>query len=174
MAALQRVDRLDGDHAFHYYGYQGDYVLGVASKFGVAHRVVIHGRVPRDEALAAVRGANVAVVVSSVHAQASLQDKGVVTGKVFEAIGLGTPLLVIAPEGSDLEAVIGATGNGKRFAGTEIDRIAGFLQDAMVGSTPCDLNAEPFNWKRIVEQLDGVLRTAIGVSGRSTARVVAS
>jgi glycosyltransferase involved in cell wall biosynthesis len=168
MAALRRVEQLDGKRrqwAFHYYGYQGEYVLRSAREFNVEHRVVIHGNVPRAEALSAVRGANVAVVISSVYEQGSLQDRGIVTGKVFEAIGLGTPLLVIAPEGSDLEGILAVTGCGKRFAGTEIDRIAGFLQDALNGGTPVDFSPESFSWTNIAEQLDGVLRAAVGANG---------
>src|SRR5262249_24201141 len=143
MAALQQVDRIDvhrSPWAFHYYGHKSSYVWRAAEDFGLAHRVVIHGSVSRQEALAAVRGANVAVVMSCIYERASLQDRGVVTGKVFEAIGCGTPLLVIAPQGSDLEGILAVTGLGKRFAGTEIDRIAAFLHDAMNDGTPRRIN----------------------------------
>src|SRR5262249_48952627 len=98
MAALGQVDKLDRqkrDWAFHYYGQQGDYVRRIAQQSCMEHRVVIHGSVMRREALAAVRGANIAVVITSVSAQGSLQDNGVVTGKVFEAIGVGAPILAI-------------------------------------------------------------------------------
>jgi glycosyltransferase involved in cell wall biosynthesis len=165
MAALRTIDRSGSEQnhwAFHYYGYQGEYVRSVARHFGVEHRVVIGGRVPRPAALAAVRGADIAVVISSVYEQGSLQDKGVVTGKVFEAIGLGTPLLVIAPAGSDLEEVLAVTGLGKRFAGTEIDGIAGFLRDVMNGGRPRALSAEAFSWSNISHQFDRALREAGG------------
>jgi|SRR5215831_3185647 len=165
MAALRTIDRAGSEQphwAFHYYGYQGEYVRSVARGFGVEHRVVIGGRVPRPAALAAVRGADIAVVISSVYEQGSLQDKGVVTGKVFEAIGLGTPLLVIAPAGSDLEEVLAVTGLGKRFAGTEIDGIAGFLRDVMNGGIPRALSAELFSWSNISHQFDHALREAGG------------
>ena len=164
MAALQRVEQSGQNQkpwAFHYYGYQGDYVRRVAEEHRVANRVVLHGNVPRREALAAVRGANLAVVISSIYEHASLQDKGIVTGKVFEAIGVGTPLLVIAPEGSDLDGVLSVTGLGKRFAGTQIDAIATFLQETLQGDVPPASNPDPFSWINIVDRLDGVLREAI-------------
>lgn len=165
MEALRRVDQLDESQkpwAFHYYGNQDEYVLSSAREFQVEHRVVVHGNVPRAHALSAVGGANVAVVVSSVYPEGSLQDKGIVTGKVFEAIGLGTPLLVIAPPGSDLEGVLAATRLGKRFAGTEIQGMAEFLRDAMSNGAASDFRAEPYSWENIVEQLDKVLREADG------------
>jgi glycosyltransferase involved in cell wall biosynthesis len=164
MAALRKIDRAADSQmgwAFHYYGYQGEYVRRVARDFGVEHRVVIGGRVPRSEALAAVRGANIAVVISSVYEEGSLQDKGVVTGKVFEAVGLGTPLLVIAPDGSDLEGILEVTGLGKRFSGTQIDQIAAFLRDVMRGRVPGAINSDSYSWSTISLEFDRVLREAL-------------
>jgi glycosyltransferase involved in cell wall biosynthesis len=168
MAAFQKMDRLSEqpkDWAFHYYGYQGDYVRGVARDFRVEHRVVVHGGVPRPEALAAVRGANIAVIITSVYEHGSLQDKGIVTGKIFDAIGVGTPFLAIAPAGSDLEGVLAVTGLGERFAGTETDRIARFLQNAMNGGTPRSRRPEPFSWTNLSEQLNGLLREVLAAKG---------
>jgi hypothetical protein len=163
MAALRKLDEFTPkrDWAFHYYGYQGEYVRQVAESFGVSHRVTLHGTLPRRGALVAVKSANVSVVISSVYESGTLQDKGIVTGKVFDAIGLGTPMLVIAPEGSDLEGVLKVTGLGRRFAGPEIDRMADFLREAMNGAAPGVLHPEPFSWPNIADQLDGALREVL-------------
>jgi glycosyltransferase involved in cell wall biosynthesis len=164
MAALQRLDALtpnDDSWAFHYYGSRGEYVRRAAESFRVGHRVLIHGKVPRPEALSAVRGASLAVVITSVYERASLAEKGIVTGKVFEGIGLGTPLLVIAPEGSDLDGILASAGLGKRFAGTQIDGIVDFLQERMSGPAPQPRNTAIFSWASIGGQLDAVLREAL-------------
>ena len=164
MAALQRLDSVvppDDRWAFHYYGNQGDYVRRVADAFRVGHRTLVHGSVPRAEALSAICGASIAVVISSVYERASLEEKGIVTGKVFEEIGLGAPLLVIAPEGSDLDGILAATELGKRFAGTEIDAIAVFLRERMNGREMRPRNTEVFSWARIGDQLDSVLRDSL-------------
>ena len=79
--------------------------------------VEMHGTVPRRECLAAIAGAGVAAVVASVSEAADLGDRGIVTAKVFEPIGLGTPVMVIAPPGSDLESVIRTAGRGAVFPG---------------------------------------------------------
>jgi len=160
LALLEERDKGQTPWAFHYYGYQGDYVLETAAAHGVASRVINHGRVPRSEALSAVRGASAAVVISSVFETASLQDRGIVTGKVFEAIGLGTPLLVIAPEGSDLEGVLSVTGLGKRFAGPDIEGMERYLRDVLRGRTAADSRPDSYSWDCIVEELDRVLREA--------------
>ena len=165
MAALQRADRRNGtkrEWMFHYYGHQADYVRKAARDFGLEHKVVIHGSVTRPGALAAMWGANIAVVISSVYEHGSLEDKGIVTGKIFDAIGVGAPLLVIAPKGSDLDGILAVTGLGQRFAGTEVDQIAEFLRNAMNGGAPRALKREPFSWAIIVEELDRALRDALG------------
>jgi glycosyltransferase involved in cell wall biosynthesis len=167
MSALQKLDavtsRADG-WAFHYYGSRGDYVQRAADEFRVSHRVRIEGRVSRQEALSAVRGASIAVVITSVYEHASLAEKGIVTGKVFEAIGLGAPLLVIAPEGSDLDGILETTGLGKRFAGTEIGGIVEFLGERMSGVPPEPRNITMYSWANIGDQLDSVLRDCLARS----------
>ena len=74
---------------FHYYGPQGTYVLDEARRFGLLEHVVDHGVVPRASSLSAVRGANVAVVITSVARRGTLAEKGIVTGKIDAA---STPL----------------------------------------------------------------------------------
>jgi glycosyltransferase involved in cell wall biosynthesis len=69
---------------FHYYGSDHNHVREAAKRFGLMERVVLHGMVPRTEALSALRGAGVAVAITSVFEEAALDDKGMVTGKVFE------------------------------------------------------------------------------------------
>ena len=167
MAALERLDTVtpaSDDWAFHYYGPQDDYVQRAAESFRVGHRTRTHGVVPRAEALSAVHGAGVAVVISSVYERASLEEKGIVTGKVFEEIGLGAPTLVIAPEGSDLAGILAATGLGRRFAGTQIDGIVDFLRERMNDPAPQPLDTSRFSWANIGAKLDGVLRGCLDAS----------
>ena len=135
MAALQCLEsadrNLDVDWRFHYYGWDEAYVREVAASAGLNDRVILHGNVPRREALSAIRGAGVAVVITSVTSKSTLEDRGIVTGKVFESLGLGTPTLLIAPPGSDIETIGETAGLARRFSGEDIGGIASFLCDAM-------------------------------------------
>jgi glycosyltransferase involved in cell wall biosynthesis len=143
---------------FHYYGVQEDYVRGQGVRFGLNDRIVLHGKVPRHEALSAVKGASLAVVVVSIEEQASSEMLGMVPAKIFEAIGLGTPVLLIAPFGSDATALIAPTGLVKSFTGTEIQGMASFLKDVVSGQVPQPKNAEIFSWTTISKNLDAILR----------------
>jgi glycosyltransferase involved in cell wall biosynthesis len=165
MAALKRLKETlkgkTGEWYFHYYGDHEDHVREEAKRFGVMEQVILHGQVPRTEALSAVRGAGVAVVISSVVEEVAIENKGIVPAKAFEALGVGTPILLVAPPGSDIEAIIETTGMGRRCAGSDIDGIASFLADAMHGRIPESKDREVYAWTNIVKKMDAILRTAI-------------
>jgi glycosyltransferase involved in cell wall biosynthesis len=146
---------------FHYYGMHQNHVSEAAKRFGLMERVVLHGIVPRTEALSALRGAAVAVVITSVFEEASLEDKGIVTGKVFEIIGLGTPVLLVAPADSDARGIAENTGLAQSFTGSNTDGMASFLRDIIFGRNPKPTNLEAYAWPNIAKMLDAILRGAV-------------
>lgn len=147
--------------AFHYYGVHGAHVQAAAERFGVQDKVILHGPVSRREALSAIRGAGIAVVIASVLEEGTVEDRGIVTGKVFDAIGLGTPFVAVAPSGSDLQGILEVSGLGRRFAGTESEGIAAFIVDTMSGLAPKARDPETFSWPRLGRKLDEILRSPL-------------
>ncbi len=166
MAMLARLKAVRGQSApgwaFHYYGDAGEYVRNEAERSGVSENVVVHGYVSRGESLAAVRGAGIAVVITSVRPDSTLEEKGIITGKIFEAIGLSTPILLIAPPGTDAGVVLDAAGAGKRYAGGDIDGMTDYVLQVMGGARPLKRNPEEYEWGNVARILDSVLR---GVTG---------
>lgn len=146
---------------FHYYGSDESHVREQAGRFGLLDRIVLHGRVSRQEALSAVKGANLAVVITSVEEAETLEDKGIVTGKIFEAIGLATPVLLIAPEGSDAGVITEPTGLVKSFTGIEIQSMVSFLEDVVRGQAPQPQNIKNCSWAVISKDLDALLREVV-------------
>ncbi len=165
LRALQRLET-DVDWRFHYYGLNSSYVESVTSQHGLRERTEIHGSVPRNEALSAIRGANMALVITSVDETASLGDRGVVTGKFFEPIGLRTPVLVIAPPESDIETIMQTTGGGAVCCAADTQGIAEFLGKMMHGETVEFHDPDQFSWDRIALQMQDILESAI--NGRDT------
>lgn len=143
---------------FHYYGVNDQYVREEADRFGLSDRIVLHGRVTREQALSAVKGANLALVITSVDEEETLEDKGIVTGKIFEAIGLKTPVLLIAPLGSDAGAITASSRLVKSFRGSEIQEMASFLEGVVQGKVPESMNNESCSWAVIAKKLDNLLR----------------
>lgn len=149
---------------FHYYGADERYVCEQAYQLGLSDRVVSHGRVSRREALSAVKGASLAVVITSIEDKNTLEDRGIVTGKIFEAIGVGTPVLLMAPKESDATTTTEITGLVRSFLGTDIQGMVSFLNDVVKGQVPSPKNVEVFSWPNIARQLDAVLRKVISTN----------
>lgn len=176
LAALKRLKETLNESSsswyFHYYGEHEQHVREQAVRFGLNDRIVLHGNVSRQEALSAVKGASLAIVITSIEEPGSLEDKGIVTGKIFEAIGLETPVLLIAPNGSDATAITAATGLVTSFTGTDIQGMASFLKDVVCEQAPKLKNIEVCSWTTLSKALDAVLRRAIQVDGEEIKRVV--
>jgi glycosyltransferase involved in cell wall biosynthesis len=166
MAALKRLDGTargqGGPWEFHYYGKDTQHVLEEAERFGVSRRVMVHGKVPRPQVLSAVKGAGVAVVITSVADRAAAEDNGMVTAKIFESIGLGTPTLLIAPTSSDANTVAEITGLARSFTAADVEGIASFLGNLMEGQTLEPKDPAAYAWDNLVSGFDRVLRKAIG------------
>ena len=145
---------------FHYYGVGENHVREQADRLGLNNRIVLHGKVPRREALSALKGASLALVIGSIDEQGLLEEKGMVPAKIFEAIGVGTPVLLITPNGSDATAITAPTGLVKTFTGTDIQGMASFLKDVIRGQAPNAKNVEVVSWTTIAKSLDAVLRKA--------------
>jgi glycosyltransferase involved in cell wall biosynthesis len=165
MAALRRLDRSAATHGkwkFHYYGKHSRHVWEEAERFGVTERVIVNEQVPRSTALAAVKGAGVSVVITSVGENDQAEDNGMVTGKIFEGIGLGTPTLLIAPAGSDANAVAETAGLVRSFTADNLDGIVSFLGALMSGKSLEPRDPAAYSWENIVGRLDTILRKVVG------------
>lgn len=168
MAALRRLSEIcssskEGirEWKFHYYGPETDHVLREAQAFGVTNKVIVHGRVSRAESLSAVRGSGVSVVIASILDQVIEAERYIVTGKLFEALGLSTPVLFIGPPGSDVDAITEATGLVRRLPAKDVAGMAKFFQEVMGGKIPAVRRLDAYTWPNLIKQFDNVLRLAI-------------
>lgn len=148
---------------FHYYGNHADHVRREAERFKVTDHVVLHGKVPRKEVLSAVRGAGVAVVVNSTTNRSTLEDRGQIPAKLFEPLGLGTPILLIAPPGSDARDIIRECCASQSFTGEDIEGIARYLLERMRAKrTHTVCSDRRYSWPALAGTMNMVLRGAIG------------
>lgn len=145
---------------FHYAGPHGELVLRAASSLGVAERVVCHGSVTREESLALTAGAHLAVVITSVEQTADVADRGIVTSKLFDIVGLRRPMLVIAPPGSDVEAMVAGRESTACFPADQTEAIARWISSvAAAGTRPAA--AERHSWRCRGKELRSILAEAV-------------
>jgi len=173
---LNALNLLDSDRnhnlpewRFHYFGTDGKHVFSEAEHYGLINRVVLHGQVPREESLSAVAGADVSVVITSNKETGSLADNGVITSKIFEALGLGTRILLIAPKGSDAETIVKEAGAGGSFTGKQTEEIAKYFREIMVNGKSNLIPPTQHSWPEIALQLNALLRQIVKEHAKETA-----
>jgi glycosyltransferase involved in cell wall biosynthesis len=150
------------DWELRYYGFNDFQLRAAMSRVGFSKNIRDCGPVPRSEVLGAVKGAGLAVVVAgSADTASDSAEAGVLTGKLFETIGLRVPMLVVAPSPSDVEGVLDVVGLGKSFPGSRINEMADYIEDVMEGKAPEVRHPEVFSWPEQIEKLDGILRKAL-------------
>jgi glycosyltransferase involved in cell wall biosynthesis len=143
----------------HYFGPHGRAVETAAGQMRVRAWVVNHGLVSRETALTAVAGAHAVVVVNSIQEKADGAVRGVVPGKVYEALGLGKRILLVAPEGSDVADVVGR--NGRRFSGNQVSQIANYLIESTASEQPTALDPpKQCCWENLALTYDELLSEA--------------
>ncbi len=145
---------------FHYYGPSARHVAAEAAEAQVTNRVVLHGNVPRREALAAIKGAGVTVIVNTIGTKASRSEHGVVPGKLFETLGLGSPVLLVAAPGGDAERIVGSSGLGQSFNGEDIEGIRAYLLRLMGGWRPQPHAMQSYGWPHLGQRFHELLLTA--------------
>jgi glycosyltransferase involved in cell wall biosynthesis len=159
MEALKQLKKIRdagrGKWRFHYYGDWGEHVRNEAERFGVIDEVKLHGNVSRRVALSAVAGAGVSVVITSLADQSTLADQGMITGKIFEALGLGTPVLLICPLGSD--AALDNCERIRAFPKNNVGDMATYLNELIEGQGERIKAGDQYSWVTLSRQLNDIL-----------------
>lgn len=144
----------------HYAGPHGESVLAAASALGLTDRVVCHGDVSRQRSLSLTAAADVAVVITSVAPAADDADRGIVTSKIFDTLGLQRPMLVIAPPGSDVESIVAGRESTACFPADQSGAIARWIGDMAAGA-PRPAPAAAHSWRCRGEALRGILEEVV-------------
>ncbi|MDY0149082.1 MAG: glycosyltransferase [Kiritimatiellia bacterium] len=142
-----------------YLGPHGEAVRKAAEACAVMRWVDICGRVPRSDVYAAMKGAVAVAVITSVNRTASPEVDSILTGKLFEAMVCGAPVLLVAPEGSEAARVVTETRAGQSFVGADIEHMAAWLQQRIVGDSEAPVpDVQAYAWPEIARRVDRLLR----------------
>jgi glycosyltransferase involved in cell wall biosynthesis len=167
--AAPELDSMRRAWRFHYFGSDTAHVVEETRRCGLEAHLVLHGAVPRHKVLAALKGADLALVVTSVTEDSTLAEQGLVTGKIFEALGLGTRVLLVAPEGSDAEGILKAAGAGAAFRGRQVSEMARFFIEHGKESPGRLCPPAWLDWKHLAGRLQEVLDGACLMHGQPRA-----
>jgi glycosyltransferase involved in cell wall biosynthesis len=147
---------------FQYFGTRSDYVNEKITEYGLQDVARSSPPLSRKEALARMAGASVNVVITTVHPRGNDAELGIVTSKIFDSLGLGVPVLLIAPENSDAGDILAKAKGGHRFSGTDIEGIAGFLSERMqLNDRVQPADAAAFCWSQMIQPYNEFLKSCV-------------
>lgn len=147
----------------HYFGADEKHLQIEAMKLGDRGSIICHGNVPRVQVLSAMKGAAAVVVVTSVKPESDVWERGIITGKIFEPINTGTPVLLVAPRLSDARTIIESSDAGCAFVGTEIKEMSFFIKSLCEGGKKMEASAlsQQYSWSKLSDKLDIILRQCL-------------
>lgn len=158
--ALARIKNYTvNDWNFHYYGKHGKHIEEMSIKYNLNDKIVDHGLVPKEKALQAAKSADIFTVISSVYPETTTENKIMVTGKIFDALGAGTPILLIAPPGSDPEKIMG--NRGVRFSGDQIEEMAEYLRSVIENGIERNTPAYEYEWSRLADRYNDIVQNLV-------------
>lgn len=131
LVKLKETGRIvEGDITVDFYGARVDVARQLARDPLIAPFIRLMGHVSRDDALAAQCHADLLLLLESPAPEA----RGTLTGKLFEYITAGRPIICIGslPE-YEIGQLLAATGTGAVFGPEQYDRLPGVLDETMQG-----------------------------------------
>ena len=164
LKVLQRLRLEPHCPQLHYYGPHDDLVAKEAERLGVQGSVVLHGWTDRSVVLKAIKQAHAVVVITTVESKGTLADQGIVTAKLFEPLGLRTPVLLISPQQSDARIIVEGADAGRAFIGDDVEGMAAFLARLCQGQERFSFaGVDRYSWRviggQLSDTLEGVCRT---------------
>lgn len=106
-----------------FYGHHLRWVKQISQKWDIKKNVNFHGAVPYKKSIQKQREADILLLLKWMDKQA----KGIYTGKVFEYLGAGKPILAVGPSGGVLDELLKETGAG--LSGSSVEEVKTILKN---------------------------------------------
>ena len=167
LKGLVRANRMLGEKNYgliklHYFGMEKKYLLNKVKKYKAAKFVMIHDFIDRRQILNILKGADLAVVIVSTRDRYNMFDKGTISGKIFEILGLGTPILLIGPTDGDAANIVRESRAGRCFSQDDIEGMSKWILEVYKNSRY--LHYTPpykYSWPYISKLVDAVLNEIV-------------
>jgi len=135
------------------------------TELGLEEAVTFTGRVSHREALGYQLGSDVNVVI--YNGPADRRSAQIMSGKIFEYIGAGRPVLVLAPPEAGVSRLVRENGLGAVADPGDPDRVAGALMALRGGEIPAasQERSTAFAWRNRVAEFAALFDTLVPVPG---------
>ncbi|MCK4312936.1 MAG: glycosyltransferase [Candidatus Cloacimonetes bacterium] len=109
----------------NFYGNVNDIVEKELKEIDENNLITFHPYIPHNEMLNLLVNSSILVlIINKVK-----NNKGILTGKIFEYIGSGVPVLGIGPEDGEAAQILKETESGKMFYYDQIEKITEFIEE---------------------------------------------
>ncbi len=153
LSVFQHIE--NNEITFHYLGKSYKHVTQKCTEHGIMERCIIEPPVEREKALAIIGEARLVLVVLSNKITANETERGVLSGKLFELLGLGKHLLIIAPENSDVHQLL--PDYKGIFSADQTKEMADYIR-WIFNENPPEPGPNPkFDWRNLITQWETVL-----------------
>lgn len=143
---------------FIYYGPNYDLVQRECNQLGISEFWEIHDQIERHRILKLEKAALFNIILSSNLKDPTVEELGVIPGKVFELVGLNASLLPIVPIGSSVEEILVGMGV-KTFDPSNTDAIYQFIRNEKQNIAR---GHEVYAWENLALKFDELFTRTIG------------
>ncbi len=127
-------------------------------KNGLRENLILMEYMPHDQVVTWQRKARILLLSGGMEPE----SKGIMTGKFFEYLAAGKPVLGFGPKGGDMDIALEESGAGRMFdfkdkkgVSSWIDEVYNFYKEG--SAYPKGVNIDKYSRKNLTEQLAGIL-----------------
>jgi glycosyltransferase involved in cell wall biosynthesis len=155
--------------AVDFYGFDDPWLRSLVAKHAVGDCVTLHGFVPYQRSLELQRAADMLLFLD----WADLGAEGVLTGKLFEYLGSGRPILSVGPrKTSEAASIIEAGRCGVTLV--SVEEIAQFLTELLRLGRPAEVDTARVGRFSRRRQAEALLHVLLGALAAEATEVAAS
>jgi len=134
--------------------YNGKHLKDIATQFGISHLVRVIPTVPKSKALAYLKGSNALLLMGFKGENSKIQ----VSAKFYEYLAIGKPILILAPQKSDVAEIFYSTSiPGEICEPDDIPDITDKLTKIMKNQYQPSPQIEKFNRNNLLVKFESIL-----------------
>ena len=108
---------------------------------------------PHNEAITFMINSSLLLLIIPEH----IDNKNIITGKIFEYIASAKPIICLGPEDGDAATILSQYGFGKCSSYNDIDNIESFILSVISNPGSLQIKTEEFSHRNITKKLASFL-----------------
>ena len=147
--AFSEIVKKDSDWKLHFVGNCHNGVKTLVEKLNLSNSVVFVPYVNHSEAIDFMIKARILLlIIPEIE-----NNKGILTGKLFEYLATGNPILNIGPKDGDAAAILKENADSITLNPTEKQEIVDFILNSSATNTPSNLSEHKFSRRNLTKEI---------------------